>query len=77
MPSSITQCVLKLMGHFITQFPETSMLVIILPTFAYKSGMLYNEEFALLKVLANAGCHVDGVFTLLFDPKSKTEIHCN
>lgn len=53
------------------------MLVIILPTFAYKSGMLYNEEFALLKVLANAGCHVDGVFTLLFDPKSKTEIHCN
>lgn len=60
-----------MMGHSICVAPTSSAGILICPSFTYTKGNLYSEEYALLKSLSNAGCHVDYAFQVNFDPQSK------
>lgn len=71
--SSVQTCVLKLMGHMVTVAGEKGCGVFMCPAFSYKSGGLFQEEFALLRSLSSAGCNVDNMFQVMFDAKSKSD----
>lgn len=53
-----------------TSGDETAALMIC-PTFTYKAGTLFSEEYVFVKNLNDLGVHVDIQCQLVYDPKTK------
>ena len=72
--ADVSTCTLKMVGQMITSpmHAAHSCGLLLSPKFSYKPGLLFNEEFTILKQLSNTGCVVDASFQLLFDVKSKS-----
>ena len=72
--SSVSTCVLKMMGHMICANAENACGILLTPAFSHGStGNLYSEEYALLRTISVAGCNVDTPFQVAFDPRSKVD----
>ena len=63
----------KLVGQMMDSAPEMTAGLFLGPTFSYKVGTLFNDEFLLLKGFNDCGIHVDLQAQLIFDPKSKSD----
>lgn len=61
--------------RMISQLMDTSgddtAALMICPTFTYKAGTLFSEEYAFVKNLNDLGVHVDIQCQLVYDPKTK------
>ncbi len=51
--------------------------ILICPTFTYKLGTLFSEEYSLTKGFNDLGVHVDVQCQLVYDPKTKPESQIN
>lgn len=65
----------RMVGQLMDSAPDETVAILVCPTFTYKSGALFAEEYALVKGFNDAGVHVDLQCQLVYDPKSKSETH--
>ena len=62
-----------MLSQLMDSSPEGTAAIFLSPTFTYKSGTLFAEEYNLLKGFNDQGVHVDLQCQLVYDPKSKSE----
>lgn len=67
----------RMVAQLMDQNGDETAAILICPTFTYKMGTLFSDEYSLTKGFNDLGVHVDLQCQLVYDPKSKPESQIN
>ena len=67
----------RMVAQLMDQNGDETAAILICPTFTYKMGTLFSDEYSLTKGFNDLGVHVDLQCQLVYDPKTKPESQIN